>query len=119
RNGGGAGTVYLRDRDQAQGTLIISNGSARSGWTPLGLPGQDAFTTPDAVIIQGANTQVGAEHAGLTLDFQSSLTIQQSANFYVESSHFVPHVAPVLSGAGFNVTGDFAPSWPVNLTNGS
>lgn len=66
RVGGGAGTVYLRNPNEAQGTLIIDGARQGNGYTPLGFPGQ-TMTIPDAVVIRGNNTVV---------TIASSVTIQ-------------------------------------------
>lgn len=76
---GGAGTVYLRDTDEAHGTLIVDAGAGGNGWTPLGLPGKNYFPIGGVVVIRGANTRVGAQNAGLILDFQNALIITNGA----------------------------------------
>src|SRR5207253_6803691 len=51
---GGAGTVFLRDTDEPDGTLIIEQRYGQgTGSTPLGLPGQTTFSIPDKVVIRG------------------------------------------------------------------
>ena len=67
--------MYIRDTDEAAGTLIIDGKSGGSGWTPLGLAGQETFTVPDAVVIRGANTHVKPEHPGMTLQFGESAEV--------------------------------------------
>ncbi len=76
---GGAGTVYVKDTNDANGTLIIDGRKSPSGFTPLGLPGQQTVAFPDAVLIRGSGAQVGPEHAGMTLEFDNTLTVQDSA----------------------------------------
>jgi YD repeat-containing protein len=57
---GGAGTIYIRNPSEAQGTLVIDNGTSptNNGVTPLGLPGQTTLMISDAVIIRGDGTLV-------------------------------------------------------------
>jgi hypothetical protein len=57
---GGAGTIYLRNPGDAQGTLIIDNGTstANNGKTPLGLPERPDMAIPDKVIIRNNGTHV-------------------------------------------------------------
>ena len=118
-NPGGAGTVYLRDPDESNGTLIIDAGSGGGGVTPLGLPGQSSFAIPDAVVIRGARTEVQPEHTGLVLEFQNNLTVDQSATLKVEAAGFITdQSATVLGGATLNVSGAYAPPLPPVVTGG-
>ncbi len=115
----GAGTVYLRDTNDATGTLIIDNGSGGypTTVTPLGLPSQTTMAIPDAVVVRGSQTRVVNQHAGLVLEFQNSLTVQQSATLSVEAAGFVSDAAPAIqTGATLNVSGDYAPTTPPTVT---
>jgi RHS repeat-associated protein len=115
-----AGTVYLRDTDQPEGTLIIDSKGVGTGVTPLGLPGQTTFAIPDAVVIQGFSTQAAPDHAGLVLDFQNSLTVDQSAALNVEVAGFVTDQAPtILRGATLNISGSYSPTLPPVVTGGT
>ena len=118
-NPGGAGTVYLRDPDESNGTLIIDAGSGGGGVTPLGLPGQSSFAIPDTVVIRGARTDVQPEHTGLVLEFQNSLTVDQSGTLNVEAADFITDKsATVLDGATLNVSGDYAAGAPARRHGG-
>src|SRR5579864_4947270 len=75
---GGVGTLYLRNPDEPYGTLILGAGYG-GGWTPLVLPGQNAVTISDSVVIQGGDTHVRPEHAGMALSIQNGLTIDSSS----------------------------------------
>ena len=84
---GGPGTVYLRDPNQPQGTLIFDGGSQGSGWGVLGLPGQDTVTIPDALVLRGTlghNANVQPDHPGMTLNL-SDVTIEGSGNLQSDS----------------------------------
>ncbi len=83
---GGAGTVYVRDTDEAVGTLIIDAGSGGNGWTPLGLAGTNLFVIADAVVIRGSNTHVQAEHSGLRIEFANTLTVIEGARLELEEA---------------------------------
>jgi len=107
--GAGAGSVYIRDTDQPQGTLILDAGTGGNGTTPLGLPGQDTFTIPDHVIIRGVNTHVQPEHDAQSLQFQGPVIIDQSAALAVQGPN-TSFAAPVtVTGSGrLSVTGNLA-----------
>ena len=116
---GGVGTVYLRDTDEPSGTLIIGSSSDQTGIgvTPLGLPGLSTFKIPDAVLIQGSNTRVQNEHVGLVLDFQNSLTVQQSAVLSVEGPGFNPLQSVLIqSGASLSITGTATLGVPLSVS---
>ena len=116
-SGSGAGTVYVRDTDEPAGTLIIDALTPGAGWTPLGLPGQDKFTMADAVVIRGKGTNVKPEHPGLVLEFQNSLTVEQSATLDIEGSGFLIDVASTIrAGANLNVAGSLTLNVPLSLT---
>src|SRR5206468_3279177 len=116
---------YLRDPGQPHGTLIIGWHPGQAyGYTPLGLPGQDQFTIPDAVLIQGDPTRnagpiVTAEHVGQVIEFQNNLTIRDNGSLVVNGSALVPDVAPLITAGGLlQVTGAFAPAVTMNLAAG-
>ncbi len=90
---GGSGTVYLRDTDEPQGTLIFDAGAGGNGWTPLGLPGQTTFTIPDDLIIRGSQTKV--QFAG-TLFYSRAL---QVAGAKLAVDRIVSPEMSVVSGA--------------------
>jgi len=120
-NGGryyaGAGTVYLRDPNQPTGTLIIDGRGG--GFTPLGLPGQQTFSIPDAVLIEGNGTTVGPENTGLNLQFQNTLTLDKNATINIQgpNTSFAGSVT-VQGNAQMLATGDLAVGGPLNLTGG-
>jgi YD repeat-containing protein len=78
---GGAGTVYLRDADEALGTLIVDAGSGGTGTTPLGLPGETNVTIPDAIVVRGSKTRLRPEHSGMMWELGGTLTVENSAYF--------------------------------------
>jgi hypothetical protein len=117
--------VYLRDTDEPHETLVIDQRYQQGeGWTPLGLPGQTTFTIPDAVLIRGdrqygVGANVAAEHAGLVLDFQNTLTIQDYGRLSVDAAAFVPRVAPTMTAGGLlQVAGAFTPPVPLTVIAG-
>ena len=114
---GGAGTVYLRDTDLLQGTLLVDGRDGGAGWTPLGLPAQDTLTIPDAVVIRGANTHVRSEHVDLALDFQSTLTVEQQALLEMDQQLPVTLAGTLtIDGATLLAAGITAPE--VSVING-
>jgi RHS repeat-associated protein len=106
---GGAGTVYLKDKDEPSGTLIIDAGAGTGteGITPLGLPSDSILSISDAVVILSDRTNVQPEHIGLALDFRNTLTIDQSATLTIDGDfHLGPQSTLVLTGGGrLDVTG--------------
>jgi large repetitive protein len=114
--GGGAGTIYLRNTANANGTLIVDNGTQKAGTTPLGLPGESSHAFPDAVVIEGSGTQAIPENAGLVLDFQSTLTVTQGATLTVAGPGLQTEQAlRVTAGAMLSVTGAWGLSAPLTL----
>ncbi len=115
-SGGGAGTVYLRDTDEAYGSLVIDQANSNGGgWTPLGVPGQNTLTVPDEVIVRGAHTNVKAEHVGLVVTILRPVTITQSGHVSMPGESFVPQSAlTVSSSALLELTG--TTTLPVPLT---
>src|SRR5207253_2044469 len=91
------------------------------GWTPLGLPGQTAFTIPDAVVIRGSHTRVITEHPGLILNFQNTVTVQNSARLRVESDlHLGPLASLNLTTSGIlEVAGTLTSDIPLTVTSGA
>jgi hypothetical protein len=103
---GGTGTVYLKKATDPAGTLILDAGSGGDGPTPLGLPGQDTFTVPDAVVVRGAATYVRPEHAGMTIQVQGPLTVQGAGRLLqVDGTLAVTGPTVVTGGGTLAVTG--------------
>ena len=114
---GGAGTVYLRDTDLLQGTLLVDGRDGGAGWTPLGLPAQDTLTIPDAVVVRGAIRMCAAEHVDLALDFQSTLTVEQQALLEMDQQLPVTLAGTLtIDGATLLAAGITAPE--VSVING-
>ena len=102
--------MYVKDLDDSFGTLIIA--MYAGGWTPLGLPGTNRFTTTDVVVIRGGQTSVRPEHPGLVLDFQNELRIEDSARLVVDGASLVLAVPPLVRNGGrLEVTGP----WTLNV----
>lgn len=95
---GGAGTVYLRDTDEALGTLIIDAGSGGNGWTPLGLQGTNRTVIPDLVVIRGAKTHVMPVNNGWVLEFRTNLTISGGAQVSLTATNTLLDAPVVVSG---------------------
>jgi hypothetical protein len=101
---GGAGTVYLRDTDEAAGTLVVDNGSGSGGRTVtwLGLPGPSAVSIPDRVLVQGSRTLVLPVQAGVTITFQQDVTVTGAGQLGQLTSlvAFVSQGGLTVSGGG-------------------
>ncbi|WP_145234608.1 putative Ig domain-containing protein [Urbifossiella limnaea] len=99
-----AGTVYLRDADEATGTLVIDNdaaGISGTGVTPLGLPGQATAAFGDAVVIRGGRTKAQPDHTGMTLEFRNALTVTGGRLEGVEQLAVAPAGSLLVTGGGF------------------
>jgi hypothetical protein len=91
--------VFIKDTDNAYGTLIIDAVSGGNGSTPLGLPGQSSATFADPVVIRGSGTHVRPEHAGMNLVFQNSLSVSGSSQFTTDATLMVSgSVAVTVAG---------------------
>lgn len=115
---GGAGPVYLRDTDEAAGTVVIDNLS-HTGWTPLGLPGQSITNIPDAVVVRNSN--VRSEHSSLSIAFvdcgalsHSDFSRTSSSTAFSSATAFftVTSVSSVWSAA---VAGEFRTANPTTI----
>ncbi|MCY2963358.1 MAG: Ig-like domain-containing protein, partial [Planctomycetota bacterium] len=93
---GGPGAIYLRDTDEAQGTLTIDSGTGGRGVTPIGLPGQTSAVIAEPVVANKANLR--AEHVGMDLTFSSSLTLVNGSSITPQAS-----TATVVDGVRLNV----------------
>lgn len=111
---GGAGTVYVKDRDEPLGLLVIDASSGGEGVTLLGLAASNTFATAASVIIRGSNATVRLEHRGMMLDIGGSLRVEGSARMEVEGDLSVAE-ALVIDGASLLATNVRAGS--VLLTN--
>jgi hypothetical protein len=96
--------------------VILDRGPQGSGWSILGLPGQDTVTVPDAVVIRGDTTQVRPEHAGMALNLQSTLTIAGGATVEVDGR---VSVAGAVIVDGSRVLADRVDAHDLALTNRS
>jgi len=115
---GGAGTVYLRDKNQPHGTLVIDGTTGGRYWTPLGLSGTNIFAISDALIIRGNRALVGAEHLNMTFLFQGALIVSNSANFSVSGDMVVPSLL-VSSRGVVATTANLTSSGPVTVNGGT
>ena len=98
--GGAAGTVYLKDKKDAYGTLIIDNGSQFSKyWSPIGLPGQVSVSITDTVLIRGSGTVAAPDHPGLTVTFQQSVMV--AGNSRLESDSSLSFLHPLVASCHF------------------
>ena len=87
------------------GTLVIRAGGI-SGWTPLGLPGQNSVVITDNVVIADDRTRVRPEHPGMTLTFNAALTIQDQGQIVADQISMGPTSAlAVTSGEVLEVPG--------------
>jgi YD repeat-containing protein len=116
-NVGGAGTVFLKTTGAAYGTLIVDGSSGGDGVTPLGLPGQNSLAFTDAVVIRGGNTRVSSDHAGMSFDFQNSLTVDNSAAFVADGTIQSEGPLTVSNGANVSASGAMTLSGPVAITS--
>ena len=117
---GGAGTVYVRDTDNAVGTLVIDGtGGGGAGYTALGLPGANTFTVPGPVIIRGAQTVVRPEHSGMRLIFEGGLKVEQHARLEVDSIVQLNGGVTVASGGRFESLGRITATMPVVIDAGT
>ena len=99
RPGGGAGTVYVRDKDEPTGTLIIDAQTGGRGVTPLGLSSDERLIIPDEVVVRGANAIVRPEHATLALDFQNTVSIiDQGQLRFPENLELAPGGTLIVNG---------------------
>ncbi len=121
---GGPGTVYLRNPNESHGTLILDGRYRQGGGvTPLGLPGQTAFSIPDAVVIRG-DREVGyvtvvPEHAGLVLEFRRGLTIENYGRLTAAAGDLAFGAPVTVTGGGvLQLTGAFAPTAALGVVAG-
>jgi hypothetical protein len=112
---GGAGSVYLRDTDEAQGTLLFDRQSGGNGWTALGLPGTNYFAIPDVVVVRGSGTRVRSEHVGLVLEFQNQVIVTNGGRLQINGDLDLNTNAPLTlaSGGWLEVTGTLATELPL------
>ena len=113
---GGAGTVFVKDKDEPHGRLIIDSGEIQNGYTELGVADDETVTFTDAVEIRGANTRVRTEHAGLTLNFENTLDVRDGARLEVRGTLISQLPLTVGSGSTISVSGMFAPEETVTVT---
>jgi len=120
-SGGGAGTDYMRDSARAQGTLIISNASDGGSSTPIGSAGQSEVVFNDAVEIDGATTAVSAAGPGVNFDFESALSIVNSARMQLPGDvSFGPNaVIQLESGASLTIAGSVTADAPITVAASS
>src|SRR5262245_8882276 len=111
---GGAGTVYLRDRDEPLGTLLIDGGGYG---TPLGLAGTNWTRFPDFVVIRGARVRPISETA--VLEFGTNLTVSGGAQLTLVGSNTVLHAPMTISNSQLEVSGQFDLTVPLTVTEGS
>jgi hypothetical protein len=117
---GGAGTVYLRNPTDPSGTLIFDAANGGAGTTPLGLPGQDTFTIPDAVVVRGGATDVRPEHAGMTIRVQAPLTVEASGHLLgVDGTLAVSGPTLVTGGGSLVITGALTAAAAVTVDGGT
>jgi hypothetical protein len=117
-NSAGAGTIYLKQTGQPQGTLIVDAANGGVGTTPLGVPGESVQPFPDAVILRGSRTNVVAATPSLELDFQNSLTVTNSATFTIAGADLVTEQGlTVTNSAQLVVSGAWSLTQPLTLTN--
>ncbi len=118
--GGGAGTVYLRDPSQAQGTLVISSGNGGAGGTPLGLPDQPTATPQDPVIIEGSGASAGSAYPGQLLDFEGPVTVTDGGHISVSGNLLFGAASSVTCNDGSQIEADgtLTANVPLEIDNG-
>ena len=116
---GGAGTVYLRDTDEAAGTLIIDAGSGGNGGTPLGLQGTNWTSIPDLLVVRGANTHVMLVNTASALTFTMNLSVTAGAQLITTSAVSLQAPITLSSGGSLQVAGALTSSVPLLLDGGS
>jgi RHS repeat-associated protein len=117
---GGPGTIYIRDTNAQAGTLIFDAAGGGTGWSVVGLPGQNTVTIPDNIVVRGEGTNVRPEHLGMTLQVQGDLTVEESGNLVGVDGHVsVGGASRVVSGGLLEVTGIFDGSLAITVDGGT